>query len=135
MTKPLALAAILLLSGCAVASIPWTQAHCLFYFHNGYRVASCDDDYVGRICRQRGKLADNGKPIDYFPRACENGAAIYWRDVKKQDDSKLGGGRAKAAILIGRSYMDCLDHEICHTENPLTPEMCEQKYPCRGDRP
>jgi hypothetical protein len=107
----------LVLSGCQSAP-SFKAADCYRFRHKGYNVLACDDMSVGIHCKRVARVADNGKPVNYHPRACH---------------VQRGFGR-KANIFVGKSYMACLPHEICHEENPWEPAMCEQKYPCVGDK-
>lgn len=123
------LACSVLLSGCA--SSPWNRADCARRRHNGYNVLVCADEAAGQHCAKGSRdtvsphvrhvsHADNGKVLDYQPRACT-------------EFRPMAFGR-KPNIVIGRSYMDCLDHEIAHLEHPNDPAWVERNFPCVGDR-
>jgi hypothetical protein len=118
-----------LLNGCA--STPFSRANCERFRHNGYNVLACDDDAVGKHCARGSRdiviphkwhpaMADNGKIVDYLPRACFHSRP--WAFGRKPN------------IIIGRSHLICLSHEICHFEHPGRPDYCENEYPCVGDR-
>lgn len=107
--------AVHLLSGCA--STPWSKANCIRYRYKAYNVLACNDEAVGQHCFKHGKLADNGKPLDYLPRACME--HNMW-------------GR-KDTIVIGLSYMGCLPHELCHADGVLPGAECARLYPCAQD--
>jgi hypothetical protein len=104
---------VLLFCGCAS-----TWRDCKLYTFEKYKVMACEDDWAGKFCKGRCKTTDMGKPVDYYPRAC----AVNM--LKK-----------KPSVVIGRSYMDCLPHELCHLENPTKDgaAMCARKFPCRND--
>lgn len=114
--KPILLA-VVLLAGCAAAP-SYKAADCDRFRFKDYNILACNDDAVGLHCKKLAKLTDRGEPVTYHPRACH-----------------IPGKRGrKATIAIGRSYLNCLPHETCHQENPGNPLMCEQDYPCVGDR-
>lgn len=107
-----------LFAGCASLTPSFKTADCDRFRFRGYNVLACDDVSVGIHCKRVCALTDSGKAVTYHPRACH---------------VQRGFGR-KANIFIGKSYMACLPHEICHNENPGNPAMCEEKYPCVGDK-
>lgn len=97
----------------------------------GYVVLACDDDAVGQHCAKGARVigsphkrlvprADNGKAVDYLPRACLHHRPAFF-------------GRKKI-INIGKSYLGCLTHEIAHYEYPDRPAWVEANFPCVGDR-
>lgn len=114
--RPLLLA-VLLLFGCATAP-SFKAADCDRFRFRGYNVLACDDMSVGLHCKRICALTDSGKAVTYHPRACHK-PGIFGR---------------KATIFIGRSYLNCLPHELAHHENPWDAKMVEEKYPCVGDR-
>lgn len=124
------------LMGCASLhpasqdSSAFKNAHCIRYRYAEFNILACDDRAVGEYCRRGSQyttadgtrhrdtqLADNGKPVDYYPRACM---------------SDKGFGR-RPNVVVGRSHMDCVAHEICHIQYPADPAMCEAKFPCVED--
>lgn len=111
----------LAMSACTTAP-SYKAADCDRFRFRNYNVLACDDESVGRHCKavanKYGSLSDSGKPVTYHPRACH---------------ITRPGGR-KPNIVIGRSYMSCLAHEICHNENPWDAAKCEREYPCVGDK-
>jgi hypothetical protein len=114
MRLPIIALSIIATTGCA-STPDFASAHCFRYRHSGYNVLACDDGPVGRFCAKIVKTADNGKPLDYLPRAC-------------LDRRALAFGR-KPSILIGIGSLGCLDHEIAHFEG-----RDASKYPCIGDK-
>ena len=108
------LLAILLLTGCAT---PWKSANCQRFRYFDYNVLACDSVAVGNHCAAICPKNDRGEPLKHKPVAC----------------FKPGQFGRKATIFIGKRYMGCLPHEICHLERPFDPLYCEQKYPCVGD--
>lgn len=107
---------IVLISGCA--SNPFRKADCLRYRYGDYNILACNDDAVNHNCHKYVKHWDNGKPMDDgFIRACYK-------------PNKWG---RRPNILIGKSYINCLPHELCHLE-ALDARICEKKYPCIGDK-
>lgn len=107
---------LLLMAGCATPS--FKAADCVRYRHNSYNVLVCNDDSVNIHC-SKGQ-ADDGSKEKYFTRACLNPAPESY-------------GR-RPNIIIGKSYMGCIDHEICHLEHPQDPMFCMKKFPCVEDR-
>jgi len=107
-----------IISGCAALTPSFKSANCDRFRFGGYNVLACDDVAVGVHCKREAKLTDSGKPVTYHPRACHVPGKA-WR---------------KANIFIGKSYLACLPHEICHNENPGDPLKCENEYPCVGDK-
>ena len=104
----------LLLAGCASSQVrPETWRDCTLYTHNRWKVFACPDKWTGDYCKSKCPTADDGSPMDYYPRAC-----TVWAKMP--------------TIVIGKSFMGCEDHEICHVQNPDDPAMCEKKYPCMG---
>lgn len=125
--RPLILA--VLLSACATPG--FKGADCDRFRFSGYNILACDDVAVGAYCAKGGRdlvkshvraipLADNGKVVDYAPRACFNPRGNAF-------------GR-KGNIIVGKSFMTAIPHELCHVENPGNPAMCEKLYPVVGDR-
>jgi hypothetical protein len=82
---------------------------------------ACEDNWAKNFCFERcqksGAKADLGGPVNYYPRACA-----------------VNLNKRKPSVVIGRSYMDCLPHEICHIEGKNKKE-CAIKYPCSNDLP
>ncbi len=123
-------AACALLSGCASSSA-FARADCERQRMQGYNVLVCNDAAVGEHCAKGGRiigsphsryipLADNGKMVDYQPRACFEFYPLSFH--------------RKPFLVIGKSYMNCAFHEIGHWENPWRPEWVEKNIPCVGDR-
>ena len=100
-------------AGCA--SSPWARADCLRIRQDRWNVLACSDAAVAGHCKRICPTDDFGRPINYYPRACQD-----WF-------------RGKPVIFIGRSHMGCLPHEICHVEHPDDDAMCAAKYPCVQD--
>lgn len=108
---------LLVLTGCVTPS--YHAANCVRYRHVKYNVLACDDVAVGKKCAEICETDDQGHKVNYYPRACLDTRPERWS--------------RKPTVLIGRSFMGCLDHEVCHVENPNNPLMCEDKYPCVQD--
>jgi hypothetical protein len=162
--------AALLLIGCPatadkkqdpVSEKTYFQAKCLRYIHKGFNIAACDDDWVGRVCRQVCPVDDQGRPLNYYPRACAHYGnrearrmERLWRekpattasgdDLSNPKDEvqarffkfleEHGIRDPKATIIIGKSAMGCVDHELCHVlDYPDNPAYCEKRYPCVED--
>lgn len=117
-------------SGCAHESA-YRRADCERFRMKGYVVLACDDDAVGQHCAKGARVvgsphkrltprADNGKILDYLPRACTH--------------HRFAAFGRKKVINIGKSYMGCLSHEIAHLEYPDRPAYVESNFPCVGDR-
>lgn len=101
---------VVLLTGCAS-----TWRDCKLYTFQKYKVMACEDNWAGDFCKGRCKMTDMGKPVDYYPRACA-----------------VNLNKRKPSVVIGKSYMDCLPHEVCHIEGN-DPKVCAKKYPCSND--
>lgn len=123
--------AVVVLMGACVGAPSYKAADCDRFRFRGYNILVCADDSVGIYCAKGGRsvvqshvrsipLADNGKVVDYAPRACYNPRGEYF-------------GR-KGNLIVGKSFTLCIAHELCHVENPGDPAKCEREYPCVGDR-
>ena len=107
------LAAAATTAGCAP-----TWRDCKLYTFDDYKVMACDDGWAKEYCRGKCKTADDGRQVDYYPRAC----AV-----------NMNRAKGNPSVVIGRSYMDCLPHEICHIEGKLSAKECAAKFPCAND--
>mgnify|MGYP001619897477 CR=1 FL=1 len=116
--------------GC-ISELAFRRADCVRYRYSDYNVFACDDRAVGERCARGSRdtvsahvwhpvIADNGKPVDYLPRACfDRRSEVFGR---------------KANLIIGKSFTGCIYHELCHKEFPSDPAHCEKEYPCLGDK-
>lgn len=114
----LACVAVAFLAACSALTPSYKTADCDRFRFRDYNVLACNDAAVGRHCKRDATVTDTGEPVTYHPRACY---------------IQRGFGR-KANIIIGKSYMACLPHEVCHNEYPDDPAKCEREYPCVGDK-
>ena len=108
---------MLILAGCA-GTPSYKAADCDRFRFKGFNILVCDDTSVGIHCKRICALTDSGKAVTYHPRACHQPGRF---------------GR-RVTIFIGRSYLNCLPHELAHGERPNDPAMVEREYPCVGDK-
>jgi hypothetical protein len=103
----------------------------------GVNVLACNDEPLGRHCARGGRelaapevgsgkraafrrpVADNGKPVDYLPRACLDRRPTFF-------------GR-RPMLWIGRTYANCWLHELAHFLWPKDPAFVAAHFPCFGD--
>ena len=102
----------------------------------GVNVMVCADAAVGAYCRRGNRevakpepgkrakfntpIADNGRPVDYDPRACLDRRPMFF-------------GR-RPSLWIGRTFADCWLHELAHFLWPDDPAFVAAHFPCFGDR-
>ena len=121
---------LLIMSGCT-GTPSYKAADCDRFRFRSYNILVCDDTSVGIYCAKGGRsvikshvrsipIADNGKVVDYAPRACYNPRGEFFK--------------RKGNLIVGKSFTGAIPHEICHIENPGNPAMCEKLYPVVGDR-
>ena len=121
MIEALLLGGALALSGCGGRSV-MNPGNCERYPYEGYNVLVCDDVAVANKClkRQHAKADITGEP--------------YRHDAIRACISRRPFGR-KPVIMVGRSHLNCLLHEVGHYEHPGMPEAwVAARYPCIGDR-
>lgn len=118
-------------TGCVGQKPSFKTADCERFRYLKYSIIVCDNHSVGIYCAKGSRnlqathkrvvpIADNGKIVDYAPRACYNPRGNFFN--------------RKGNLIVGESYTGCIPHEICHIENPYAPQMCEDRFPCSGDR-
>lgn len=106
---------LFLLIGCA--NISYKSADCDRFRYKKFNILACDDESVNIHCHKDGGTWDDGTPVDSRRiRGCY----------------KYGIFNRKGLIFIGRSYLGCLPHEICHAEG-YEDKFCMDKYPCVGE--
>jgi hypothetical protein len=107
--------AMLLFSGCS--SVP-IKADCYKFKYYNYNVIACEDSSVNKFCHKICKTNDNGTPMtDRIIPACYDGRLVRIS--------------LRPTIILAKSYLGCLPHELCHLEGRPAIE-CENKYPCIG---
>ncbi len=122
--------AVGMMAGCA-GTPSYKAAGCDRFRFSGYNILACDDTSVGIYCAKGGRsvvqsrvraipIADNGKVVDYAPRACYNPRGNYF-------------GR-KGNLIVGKSFMTCIPHELAHIEHPNEAAWVEKNFPCVGDK-
>lgn len=109
----LALLSALLAAGLNGCASPFARANCARFNLPAWNILICDDEAVNRHCHNQGRRFhstwDDGRQLDASP------IAGCWEPSRK-------------AIVVGRSHLGSLPHEICHAEG-LPIEVCAQRFP------
>ena len=113
----------IVLCGCASPG-----ADCIRMRYRQYNVLACDDSAVGEWCRKHGKLADDGTPLDYYPRACMDGRSV--RIACHNDKAGCCWDPVAHVIWVAWNNWQCMVEELCHREW----WDAEHRGPCKRER-
>lgn len=109
----------LALSACAAPS--FKAADCQRMRFDRWNVLICNDDSVSLHCMRLGQkyggTTDQGNALGpmHASMGCWDARPTWY-------------GR-KGNIIVGRSYVGCVGHEVCHAEGK-PPTLCDRDYPC-----